>query len=442
MPQQQTDAQDPQIQAGARMAVVVLVTVYVLAFIDRQLLNLLIEPMKRSLTLSDIELSLIQGAAFTASYVLFGPLFGWLADRMARRLILMGCVVAWSVATLACGFSWGFWTLFISRFVVGAAEACVHPAAWSMLADFFPRKSLPRAMSVFLIAPYFGGGLALIFGGVLITFAAILTDVLPVPRGVEEWRLVFMVVGAIGIPVACLLLLLREPKRREADGDLDTQQAPTPGEVLRFLWDRRAFYGRFICAMTGIAIVLYALPAWMPALLLRNYSGSIGLVGMHYGTVVLIAGTAGVLLGPSFSRFLEKRGVPSNMLTVVALSSAALFLAALALPWMPTYTSALAVAGVMSFFFGLPQAMAATTMQLTTPARMRGMATSIYILILNVVGLGAAPSLVAVLTDSVFKDPHRVGWSLSVVCAVSALIAAWMAWQARPQLQRLAMRTA
>ena len=152
----------PQDGFHAWNGLLFLTLAYVLAFVDRQILNLLVDPVKRDLLLSDTQVSLLQGIAFTATYVLFGPLFGRWVDAGNRRNIVVLGVVIWSVFTVLCGFADSFWELFFARAGIGAAEACLAPAAWSMIADYFSPKKLPRAMSLFLMAPYLGGGLALI----------------------------------------------------------------------------------------------------------------------------------------------------------------------------------------------------------------------------------------------------------------------------------------
>lgn len=420
------------VQKGAGLAVVILMTVYTLAFIDRQLLNLLLDPIRSDLGLSDTQIGFVQGIAFTAAYVACGPFFGMLADRMSRRLLLGFAAVVWSLATLACGLASGFWTLFLARAAVGAAEASVQPAAWSALADFYTRSTLPRAMSIFLVAPYIGGGLALIFGGTLIASSDAITTLVPALASLADWRIVFLVVGIGGVGIAALMMLVREPVRRQlGQADAATRRAGTPREVLVFLWTNRSFFGRFYGAMTCIVIILYALPAWMPTLMLRRYSVPISDLGIQYGAVMLIAGTAGVLLGPSLGRLLERRGAGNGMLLVIALAALGLVPASAAIPFLPTYAHAVAVAGLMALLYSLPQAMAASTLQLTSPSHMRGLIISIYVMVINIAGLGLAPLLVALLTDLAFGDPVMVGWSLGIVCTTSAIVGAWLAFDAR-----------
>ncbi|MNP58863.1 L-galactonate transporter [compost metagenome] len=126
---------------------------YTVAFIDRQVLNLLVDPIKQDMFLSDVQISLLQGLAFMVAYVAFGPLFGRWVDTGKRRNVLVLGVALWSGFTVLCGMSQEYWQLFLARAGVGAAEACLAPAGWSLIADYFSRQRLPRAMSIFMLGP-------------------------------------------------------------------------------------------------------------------------------------------------------------------------------------------------------------------------------------------------------------------------------------------------
>ena len=145
---------------------------YTVAFIDRQVLNLLVDPIKLDLLLSDVDISFLQGFAFMSAYVICGPLFGRWADSGHRRNILIFGVTMWSVCTVLCGMANSFWELFLARAGVGAAEASLAPVAWSLIADYFTKPRLPRAMSIFLLGPSLVGGLPVAAGGRGVAFAA------------------------------------------------------------------------------------------------------------------------------------------------------------------------------------------------------------------------------------------------------------------------------
>lgn len=414
--------------AYAWYVVGMLTLAYAVGFIDRQILNLLVEPVKLDMMLSDTQVSLLQGFAFTVAYVMMGPLFGRWIDIGNRRNILFVSVALWSLFTVLCGLSREYWQLFGARMGVGGAEACLLPAAWSILSDYFSKKKLPRAMSVLLMGPYLGGGLALIFGGlVLAAVAATGTTALPLLGVLAPWQIAFVAVGVPGFAVALLMLTIREPTRAGTAGAVSSAKVDartfTLREIGAFLWSKRTFYGAFYGGMSLHVIVLYALPAWVPAFLVRRFDMTPTAIGIEYGMLVLIVGSLGVLAGPYVGRYIERRGFADAPFRTPALAALCVVPFAIALPFCDTYWKAMAVIAGATFFYSLPMAMAASALQIVTPNRMRGLVSSFYVFTVSVVGLGLAPTIIAAMTDFVFGDPSMVGWSLAFVCAGAGLTA-------------------
>lgn len=218
-------------------------------------------------------------------------------------------VVAWSICAALCGFADSFWTLFLARAGVGAAEACLSPVAWSLIADYFNRERLPRAMSLFMIAPSLGGGLALIAGGAVISSSTNLVAAVPILAGFSPWQLAFVLTGAPGVLLgAVLLAVLKEPPRTNSIREASAEHY-TLRETSSFFVARRDFYARFYVGISSLAIITYALAAWIPALLMRNHGVSAGSVGLMFGTPVLVFGSAAVLLGPWMGRQLSRHGM-------------------------------------------------------------------------------------------------------------------------------------
>jgi len=402
----------------------ILTVVYTIGFIDRQILNLLVEPIKGDFGLSDTQISLLIGPAFSVAYILFSPLFGRWCDVAPRKNILLAALVVWSAFTALCGFARGFWSLFFARSGVGGAEAGMTPAVWSMLSDMFDARQLPTAFSIFLMAPYLGGGLALLFGGLTIQWVAGSGyEAWPLLAGLAPWQVTFLLVAAPGFLCALILLLVREPARRE-DPAQATAGAMPIGEVVATMRRRRGFYGFFYLGMACNFIPLYAFPAWFPAFAMRRFGLTIAEVGVQYGTVTLLSGTAGVLSGPWLARALQSRGYGDAYLRLPVLTSVVL-VAACAGMWASTsFQAAMLCAGIAGFCYSAPASVAASALQIATPNRMRGMTSAIYVFVATVAGMLLAPTLVALLTDFVFADEARVGESLAIVCAGSATLTA------------------
>ena len=403
----------------------VLTLAYTASFIDRQVLNLLVGPLKAAFGLDDTRLSLLQGLAFTGAYIVMSPVFGRLADSGSRRGILLFGIALWSIATSLCGLTRSYAQLFLARFGVGGAEACLTPASWSIIADSFPPRLIPRAFSIYMMGPYLGGGLALIFGGLLLDAAAGWSFAgWPLLEGLKPWQIVFVLAGAPGLLVAAMLLFVREPPRRELNSD-DPAQRMTWGEVWVTFRAHRDFYGNFYAGMACLVITLYAFPAWVPTMLIRRFGASASTVGLQYGTTILVTGSIGVLSGPWIAQAIAKRRAAGDHLMLVPLGAAVLLVpVCVALALAPTYAATLAVAALASFVYSMPQAIASSALQLATPNRMRGIASSIYVFAVSVTGLGAAPTIVALLTDHVFHDEAMVGMSLAVTCGAASILSA------------------
>lgn len=395
---------------------------FTIGFIDRQLVNLLVQPIKSDFHLSDIQVSLLQGAAFSITYLLMSPFFGRWVDVSDRRRILLYCIVIWSVFTAACGLARNYLMLFLMRSGVGAAEAGLTPASWSILSDIFDEKRLARALSIYNLGPYLGNGLAMLLGGILLEWTGTLdTASWPGLSGLRPWQLTFIIISMLSLVSIVMVAALREPQRSapKAAGSAAPMSLGEAGDVFR---RNRRFYGWFYAGMALATIPIYAFPAWLPALAVRQYGVSIGHVGVTYGMVTLVFGSLGVLTGPLAARLLERAGYHDANIRVGVFAGIAVLACCVALFFRSSFEMVLIIGAVASFCYSLPTAMAATALQIVTPSRMRGFASSIYIVMVTLMGLGVAPVSVALLTDMVFRDEMRVGDSLAITCGFFAAV--------------------
>lgn len=401
--------------------VVLLTAVSVVGYIDRQVINILVEPIKRSFEISDTQISLLQGLAFMVAYMALAPLYGRLVDTRSRKAILVTEVGLWSVFTALCGTARSYAQIFGARFGVGAMEAGLFPCSWSLIADTVPRRHVPRAFSIYLMTPYIGGGLALLLGAMLLDMG---DNGGGLVMGLEPWRAVFILLGLPGIALALILFLtLREPPRTQMAPDVEEAPAPRFRDAVRQLMRRVSFYGNFFAGMACIVVSIYAIPAWGPAMLARTYGVAPAVIGKDYGILTIIAGSIGVLSGPSVASMLRRIGVKQSIAGVAVVGALGLAACDVALMLGDTYSVALAAVGVAVFFSSLPQAMAATAIQVATPPHLRGLASSFYIVTVTLIGLGIGPTGVAMMTDYVFADPHGVRWSLPIISGLAALVA-------------------
>lgn len=403
-------------------ATAILTLAYTFSFVDRQVLNLLVEPIRNDLGLTDTSISFLQGLAFVIPYVLMSVPIGRLVDTFNRVAVLIGGVLAWSIATFGCGLAGSYAQLLAARMGVGAGEASVTPAAWSLLADYFPPHRLALPVSFYLMGPYLGGGLALIGGAHVIDWVGETGRIdLPLVGRVAAWQFTFMAVALPGLIIAALLATLRDPPRRHVDGAAPT--APAWREVLRFMRGQWRIYCAVLLGVPFLVVILYGLQGWVPTILVRVYDWNLADAGRIYGTIALIAGSLGVLSGPVAGRWLERRGRADYPLRLGAYAALAILLSLCSLPWQTSGAGALMCIGAASYFVTLPLALMTYVTQLVTPNTMRGVLAGLYVVSTNVIGLGLGPTLVAVTTDYLIGDPAGVHVSLTLVSFVVAPVA-------------------
>jgi len=411
----------------------VLMLAYTNSFIDRQILSLLIEPIRRDLAISDTQVSLLAGIAFTIFYTLMGVPIARLADQRNRRRIIAVGISFWSLMTATCGLAKNFWHMFAARVGVGVGEATLSPAAMSMISDYFPVGKLARAISVYSMGVYFGAGLALIIGGLVVRMVSQAGNVvLPLVGEVFPWQMTFFVVGLLGLPILLLLLTVREPLRRGVakSGSAEALQASSLPALLTFL-RRHArtlvfHFSAFSCIGIGIAGFL----VWTPTFFIRTYGWEASRIGFIYGFILFFGGTAGVYAGGFLADWLQNRGREDAILRAAFYSALAAVPFAVLTPLMPGPYWAVAGLTITAFLLALPQGLPAAALQVITPNALRAQLTAIYFLVGNLVANGFGPTLYALVTDYVFRDPAMLRYSMAGVSAVVLPLGALLSYLA------------
>ncbi|MEC9098033.1 MAG: MFS transporter [Pseudomonadota bacterium] len=390
---------------------------FVFSLIDRQILNLLVIPIQKDLSLSDTQISLLQGLAFVVTYVTMSVPFGRLIDKFNRVRIMISGVIIWSVTTFACGLSRSFGELMVARMGVGAGEAALSPAAWSILADYFKPENLSLPISIYLMGPYIGAGLAMILGAQVLDLTAGRDTIDVFLLGsIAPWQLTFIVVALPGIIITALLLTVREPERKNRKSQSDT--VPSWSEVLSYMKSKKRIYLSLHVATPFLVVMLYGLQGWSPTILVRVFDFELSSAGRIYGIIALLFGSAGVLTGPVLARLLKYFSVNAAGLKVCVFGVSCASLSLVALPFQDNSFFALFFIALASFCVPLPLALVTTMMQEVTPNSMRGVVNGMYVVSTNVIGLALGPSLVALGTDYIFKDPKLVAYSLGLVAAI------------------------
>tara|TARA_R110000772_G_scaffold73378_1_gene160465 strand:- start:191 stop:1543 length:1353 start_codon:yes stop_codon:yes gene_type:complete len=403
----------------AWLSVAVLLIMGLMAFLDRQIIALLVDSIKLDLGVSDFQVSLLQGLAFGILYATAGLPLGYAVDRYSRRWVIFWGVMAWSICAMLCGLSETYGTLLAARIGVGLGEAALGPAAYSILSDLFPKKRLALALSVYSIGSLLGASVAYAIGGAVVTWAAH-GGTLPLLPDLEIWQIAFVVTGFPGILIAFLVFAMPEPKRRHL---LAAEAAPLKA-VFAFMGAHARF---IICLIGGSACMMvcaYAGMSWTAVILHRVYGWSIATVGMSLGAWSAVLGVFGLLMNGALVDLLYTRGVRDAHLRYYVYGMGIIAFAAPVILIMPFgalgFLLAMAPVKILGNFIGV----SAAALQIATPAELRGRMSAVFIASISIAGLTIGPSFPAFLTDFVFQDQLAVKKSLAATYIVFAPLGA------------------
>ena len=433
--------------AGSRVAtpryswtvVGVLTAIYTVSFIDRQILALLIGPIRKDLDVSDTQVSLLIGLAFALFYTFLGIPLGRLADTRSRRALIAAGVVIWCCATAACGLAHNYEQLFLARVAVGIGEAALSPAALSLISDYFPEQTRGRAIALYTMGISLGSGLAMILGGQLLARTLASAPVtLPIFGTLFVWQPLFFIVGLPGLLLAAVMGWIREPVRRErlrggaggrsqgggnAVEEADSSSRPSWGEVARFLGRRWRLYGSHFLGMSVAGTLSYGFFAWIPSMFARTWQWSIPKVGAAYGGVVMISGALSIFVVSALARTLAARGFRDVYMRVALYCVVLAVFGAVCAPLAPNpYVSLLmlfpATVGTLA-----ATAAGLTGLMIVTPNEMRAQASALYYLVVNLVGLTVGPTGIALFTDHVFRNDAMLRYSVLCIAALTGVVA-------------------
>jgi MFS family permease len=393
----------------------------ILSYTDRQILSLLVDPLRLTFRLSDSQVSLLQGVAFALIYAFAGLPLGRMADVLPRKRVIIGGILIWSLATLWCGLARSFGELFMARGLVGIGEAALAPAAASMIADYFPPRRRGAATGVFLMGQVAGGGLAITLGGAILQLAQSgALARLPLVGALAPWRATLLVLALPGLAVALLMTATREPPRRHAPGRL---AAPPLGEVARSLWAHRGTLGPIYLGMALLSVGDFSLQNWFPTLLSRKFGLSPGLIGAELGPAAIAGAVVGALGAGLLSDRRVRRGGVAARLPIAAVAAALAVLGALVM-FASSGAAAIAIFMAWLVMSNAAGAIGITAVQELAPPPVRGVALALISFFNIGIGLGVGTTMTALLTDKVFHGPGGVGNSMTTMALPAAVLGA------------------
>lgn len=407
--------------AGARITLAMLCFVYVLNFLDRQLISILAKPIQEGLGISDGELGLLTGFYFALFYCFIAIPIGWLADRTSRVKVLSAACAIWSAATAACGMAGSYGQLVAARMMVGVGEAGGVPPSYAIISDTFPRERRTTAMAIFNLGPPIGSALGVAFGASL--------------AAAFNWRVPFYAIGAIGVATALLVYwVVREPRRGEADA-LPMAVAPqaAPEGFARAI---ARFFRNPLLVMASLAsgagnFITYGLLNFTVLFLMREKGMTLEEVAVWYALVVGIGMSGGIYAsGRIVDRFARRSKTAYATVPAASLVLALPFF--LGFVWAPSWKVALAFLAVPMFLNSFFLSATVTFVQSEVAPERRVISGALLLLVMNFIGLGLGPTYVGMASDS-FRPTYgehalqAAYYALAPMYLIAALLFLWLA---------------
>ena len=409
-------------------AITLFMLAYLLSYIDRQILSLLIGPIQADLHLGDTQFACLNGLAFSLLYAVLGFPLASLSDRKPRPPIIVAGVILWSLATMACGLCNGFWSLFTCRVLVGLGEAALAPAVYSYLADIVPKEKLAGTLSVFFLGSFLGSGCAFLFGGSLLSVAQHYNM-----TSLHAWQVCFLVVGLPGLFLGLIIATsVREPAQRRVAGP----HVPA-AQAIAFFRQHKMFFRLHMLGYTLLAVTLFSLFSWMPAQMMRIHHMSHTELGLVLGSIVIICGSAGVFTSGRCIDYLTHRGVVCAS-QIVAVTGAFLACVPLVISVLTTDRHLAVPCFALAFFFAsFPMPPSATVLQIVVPVPMRARFSATMLFCNAIGGLSGGSILIGMLNDRVFQSPLAIGLSMAIVAGTASVLGGVLLLLCMPSYRRL-----
>lgn len=408
--------------------VAILSLLYIVSFVDRFILGLLVAPLKADLGITDVQFGLLFGSAFAIFYGVLGIPLARLADLGNRKWLIVGGVVLWSLSTIASGFATSFAMLVLLRVGLSIGEAALTPATYSLIGDMLPPSKQSLAATIYNACGMLGASSAYVVGSLMIGWSSAIG-----PGGFGDfrvWQVVFFAVGAPGILLALLFVLfVREPLR--------TPDAGVSGEslahVVRFMRNKGWLYAGLFLGAGAAQLTTSAFLAWGPTYMSRSFAMSIADAGREYGLYNILALVGGTLIVPLISREVSKhRGDGLILVSVASVGIGAVLCGMATLQPTPNAFLACAMTGLFLTMGGANNVLA--SMHLIAPPAMRATMTALILICLTTLSLGIAPPLTAYLAR-MFAGEGALGVGLALMTVIGATCSIALMLKARPALR-------
>lgn len=410
----------PYPSATAGWSLVVMLTIaYIFSFMDRYILNYLVQPIKAEFMLTDIQVGWLL-SAFTIIYGFVGIFMGWMIDRGRRIWIVTIGMALWSFATMATGMAKNFTQLFVARMSVGVGEATLSPATFSMIGDSFPPEKRAKPIAFYSSALPLGAGIAsLISAGIIAWAASGGTQSLPLLGELSAWRFILIVVGFPGLIFALFFLFMKEPVRRPAQTSPEVIGGSGFGDAIKYITRNWLLYTGFllvICAMTTIAYSQGLLAATFE----RTWGWSPEKYALINGVSLLIIGPANMMIVGTISDRWAQKGIPDAALRMTFIGFFIMIPTGVLPYFMPNAEIAFAVLCINTIGIGIVSAIGVTALLIITPSQVRGQVVAIYYLAISWAG-SLGPIATGYLSTNLFGE-ENIRYALACIPVIFGVI--------------------
>lgn len=430
----ETQARYPSV-GSAWYGLICLLLLYFMYFVDRNILTLLVAPVRRDLGINNSQIGLLNGYSFSLLNGLFAIPFGWYADRHSRKTVLVFGITLWGLSTVASGFTTTFTQLMLTRMGLGLGEAALAPVAFSLIADYFRKDRRGTAVGVYGIGGFGGIGLSYLIGGaVLATFRGVETVDLPLVGTTSLWHAAFIAVGCITLLLALLTSTIREPAR------IDSLQRETTGAGEVGFWAHiRTHWQAFwlvIGGYTCLGILAIGWFAWLPSYFIRVFHMPPVQAGIQVGWTTTIAGVTGAVAGGFIADWLMKRNARGGKVLNLAIMFSAWIFCALGIWMSNSIGMSLVWVFVFTFADGVGFMQYGNVMQEMFPVHLRARSVAAWGVCSSMLSYGVGPLLFGLSTDFVFHGDDGLRYTLGLVSLPIIAIGLTCAWFARRPYDR------
>ncbi len=406
---------------------------YFMFFVDRNILTLLVAPVRRDLGINDSQMGVLNGYSFSVLNGLMAIPLGWYADRKSRRNVLIFGIALWGCSTIASGFATTFTQLMITRMGLGIGEAALSPAAFSLISDYFPKSKRGAAVGIYGIGGFGGIGLSYLIGGaVLATFRGVDTVSLPLIGETSVWHAAFIVVGFTTLLLALLMTTAREPARLSSALKTAPDEQPFFGHLKQHWLAFALVMGGYIC----LGILAIGWFAWLPSYFIRVFKMAPIQAGIQVGWVTTVAGVTGAVVGGYIADWMMRRGVRGGKVPTLVIMFLAWIPCALGIWLAQTPTMALVWVFVFTFADGIGFMQYGNVMQEMFPNSMRARSIAAWGVTSTIFTYGIGPLMFGLSTDFLFHGDKGLQSALGLVSLPIILLGLACAWFARKPYDR------